>query len=78
MTFDNVPWVVTMKKNEHYFPTTEWTKDGSDPCGWKRTTYEDDGSLVDGEPTEGVVQAPLIAEDNVVVEMDDVTMPTAA
>jgi pro-apoptotic serine protease NMA111 len=22
MTFDNVPWVATMKKNEHYFPTS--------------------------------------------------------
>ncbi|KXJ92184.1 Pro-apoptotic serine protease NMA111 [Microdochium bolleyi] len=84
MTFDNVPWVVTMKKNEHYFPTTEWIKDGSDPCGWRRTTYEDDGSLVDGEPTEGVVQAPLIAEDTVVVEMgggggeEDSVMQTTA
>ena len=26
MTFDNVPWVITMKKNDHYFPTTEWIK----------------------------------------------------
>lgn len=57
MTFDNVPWVVTMKKNDHYFPTSEWTKvkDGSaeDASGWKRVTYEQ-GKVVNGEGQEGV------------------------
>ncbi|MCJ1380921.1 hypothetical protein MMC17_004030 [Xylographa soralifera] len=33
VTFDNVPWVATMKKNEHYFPTMEFVK-GED--GWER------------------------------------------
>ncbi|KAI1265602.1 Pro-apoptotic serine protease NMA111 [Xylariaceae sp. FL1019] len=70
MTFDNVPWVVTMKKNEHYFPTMEWIKDGSEPCGWKRITYESDGRAVEGEPTEGM--APAAAEDNGDVALDDV------
>ena len=33
VTFDNVPWVATMKKNEHYFPTMEFVKqDGA----WER------------------------------------------
>ncbi|KAI1174635.1 Pro-apoptotic serine protease NMA111 [Nemania sp. FL0916] len=62
MTFDNVPWVVTMKKNEHYFPTMEWIKDGSEPCGWKRITYESSGKAVEGEPTDGMV--PTAGDDN--------------
>ncbi|EME42327.1 hypothetical protein DOTSEDRAFT_133290 [Dothistroma septosporum NZE10] len=40
MTFDNVPWVATMKKNEHYFPTVEFVKDPSQREGWKRVMYE--------------------------------------
>ncbi|KAI9756437.1 MAG: histidinol-phosphate transaminase [Chaenotheca gracillima] len=47
VTFSNVPWVVTMKKNDHYFPTMEFIKDPSEPCGWKRQTYEN-GSLQKG------------------------------
>ncbi|OTA96114.1 hypothetical protein M434DRAFT_68149 [Hypoxylon sp. CO27-5] len=64
MTFDNQPWVVTMKKNEHYFPTVEWIKDGSEPCGWRRITYES-GQPVEGEPTDGIlpVQDGEDAED---------------
>lgn len=61
MTFDNVPWVVTMKKNEHYFPTTECIKDGSEPCGWKRITYESNGNAIEGEPTDGM--APTTGDD---------------
>ncbi|CAL3965501.1 unnamed protein product [Diplocarpon coronariae] len=53
MTFDNVPWVITMKKNDHYFPTMEWIKDASEPNGWKRATYEQ-GKVVDGEGKEGI------------------------
>ena len=60
VTFDSVPWVVTMKKNEHYFPTVEWSKDSSEECGWRRMTYED-GQAVRGEPSEGV---PPMVEDN--------------
>ncbi|KAI0520934.1 Pro-apoptotic serine protease NMA111 [Xylaria bambusicola] len=61
MTFDNVPWVVTMKKNEHYFPTMEWVKDGSEPCGWKRVTYQSSGKAIEGDPTDGMV--PTTGED---------------
>ncbi|KAI9811508.1 MAG: hypothetical protein M1832_000883 [Thelocarpon impressellum] len=43
VTFDNVPWVVTMKKNDHYFPTMEFIKDPKEPCGWTRQTYENGG-----------------------------------
>ena len=35
VTFDNVPWVATMKKNEHYFPTMEFVKRDGDG-GWER------------------------------------------
>jgi len=46
MTFDNVPWVATMKKNEHYFPTVEYVKDGNEVLGWKRVIHEcDDGGV---------------------------------
>jgi pro-apoptotic serine protease NMA111 len=54
MTFDNVPWVITMKKNDHYFPTMEWIKDPSESSGWRRVTYEQ-GKAVPGEGHEGVL-----------------------
>ncbi|RAL60336.1 hypothetical protein DID88_000112 [Monilinia fructigena] len=53
VTFDNVPWVITMKKNDHYFPTTEWIQDRSEKSGWKRITYEM-GHAVEGEGKEGI------------------------
>jgi pro-apoptotic serine protease NMA111 len=37
VTFDNVPWVATMKKNEHYFPTMEFIKEDSN---WVRRQVE--------------------------------------
>jgi S1-C subfamily serine protease len=40
MTFDNVPWVATMKKNEHYFPTIEYIKDAAAPLGWRKIIHE--------------------------------------
>jgi len=66
MTFDSVPWVVTMKKNEHYFPTVEWVKDASEPCGWRRTTFEG-GQAIDGEGQDGVMAVGGGDESN---EMD--------
>lgn len=42
MTFDNVPWIATMKKNEHYFPTIEYSKDSAEPLGWRKTIHECD------------------------------------
>ncbi|CAJ0549606.1 Ff.00g032190.m01.CDS01 [Fusarium sp. VM40] len=59
VTFDCVPWVITMKKNDHYFPTMEWIKDDKEACGWRRVTYED-GAVFKGEGPDGV--AP-VAED---------------
>lgn len=37
VTFDNVPWVATMKKNEHYFPTMEFVKEDGN---WVRRQVE--------------------------------------
>ncbi|KAF2493755.1 Pro-apoptotic serine protease NMA111 [Lophium mytilinum] len=46
ITFDNVPWVATMKKNEHYFPTMEYVKDTTDELGWKKIMHEcDEGGV---------------------------------
>ncbi|KAF2487379.1 Peptidase, trypsin-like protein [Neohortaea acidophila] len=59
MTFDNMPWVATMKKNEHYFPTVEFIKDPSVREGWRRITYE--GGEVkrgEGEVMAGAEAAP--------------------
>ncbi|KAH7328221.1 trypsin-like cysteine/serine peptidase domain-containing protein [Stachybotrys elegans] len=59
VTFDSVPWVITMKKNDHYFPTMEWIKDANEPCGWRRVSYE--GNMVfEGEAVDGV---PTVTED---------------
>ncbi|KAF2012108.1 trypsin-like serine protease [Aaosphaeria arxii CBS 175.79] len=60
MTFDNVPWVATMKKNEHYFPTIEYVKDSAEPLGWKKIMHEfdeggarDETAIVDVEMDAG-------------------------
>ena len=54
VTFDNVPWVVTMKKNDHYFPMSEYVKDPTRPAGWKTISYDSKGKkramVVDGAP----------------------------
>ncbi|KAM0350692.1 hypothetical protein ACHAPU_003184 [Fusarium lateritium] len=51
--FDGSPSVVTIKKDERYFPTVEWIRDVSHPEGWKRITYED-GKVVQGEGLYGI------------------------
>jgi pro-apoptotic serine protease NMA111 len=56
MTFDNVPWVATMKKNEHYFPTVEFLKDETEELGWRKVVHEKDRGgqeLLLGEVAEG-------------------------
>ena len=66
MTFDDVPWVITMKKNDHYFPTMEWVKDASEPSGWKRVTYEQ-GKMIEGEGHDGI---NVVAGDNFEMDAD--------
>ena len=46
-TFDNVPWVATMKKDEHYFPTVEYRKDPTEPNGWKVRSFGEEGGVQD-------------------------------
>ena len=62
-----MPWVITMKKNDHYFPTMEWIKDGQESCGWRRVTYEG-SEVIEGDATDGV---PLVAEE---AETEDAPM----
>jgi S1-C subfamily serine protease len=50
MTFDNVPWVATLKKNEHYFPTVAFERDTDAPEGWKRRVVKF------GEDEEGIME----------------------
>lgn len=55
MTFDNIPWVATMKKNEHYFPTMEYIKDDTEKIGWRRVVHEaDKGGAEDNIGVGGV------------------------
>lgn len=42
VTFDNVPWVATMKKNEHYFPTMEFVKEAGE---WVRRGFGEEGGI---------------------------------
>jgi pro-apoptotic serine protease NMA111 len=58
MTFDNVPWVATMKKCEHYFPTLEFVKDASLREGWRRVMGGEAELLPEGggEVEEGTVE----------------------
>lgn len=67
MTFDNVPWVATMKKNEHYFPTVEFVKDSSQREGWKRVMYEGGKKKVG----EGELMPEVLDEGGASVEVDD-------
>jgi hypothetical protein len=56
MTFDNVPWVATMKKNEHYFPTMEFLKDDSEALGWKKVVHEAEKGGSDELMGEGAIE----------------------
>ena len=39
ITFENVPWVAIIKKNEHYFPTIEFLKDSTEELGWRKVIH---------------------------------------
>ena len=74
LTFDNIPWVITMKKNEHYFPTVELVKDAANrECGWRKVVHEYDGAGA-GE-TDGIGggggEAVGVDGDGPVVPMDE-------
>ena len=50
MTFDNVPWVATLKASRHYFPTVEMVKDAGEELGWKVVTREADKDGEEEQP----------------------------
>ncbi|KAF2743930.1 Pro-apoptotic serine protease NMA111 [Sporormia fimetaria CBS 119925] len=53
VTFDQVPWVATIKKNEHYFPTIEYRKDVNEALSWRKVIHEfDEGGVTEGVPGE--------------------------
>ncbi|BFZ62081.1 hypothetical protein YB2330_003160 [Saitoella coloradoensis] len=61
MSFDNVPFVISLRKREHYFPTVELVKDESAECGWRAIKIGKDG-----EEEEGiVVHVDGLVEDSV-------------
>ncbi|KAL8999399.1 MAG: hypothetical protein Q9169_001713 [Polycauliona sp. 2 TL-2023] len=47
VTFDNVPWVATMKKCEHYFPTMEFVKEAGTGV-WRKHVFGTEGDGVGG------------------------------
>ncbi|EEH50253.2 Pro-apoptotic serine protease [Paracoccidioides brasiliensis Pb18] len=67
VTFDNVPWVITMKKNDHYFPMSEYVKDPSAPEGWRAVSHDKEprrsdmdnlnADAMDEEPDEAMSDA---------------------
>ncbi|KAL6715162.1 hypothetical protein ACLMJK_007426 [Lecanora helva] len=61
-TFDNVPWVATMKKDEHYFPTVEYVKDPTEPNGWKVRSFAEKGGVQDA--SGAVMDEGPAAEDD--------------
>ncbi|KAI9830820.1 MAG: hypothetical protein M1819_005345 [Sarea resinae] len=66
VTFDNIPWVITMKKNEHYFPTMDFIKDDKEACGWKRMTYENGASQGGvGSLTAEIMDEGMMAEEEI-------------
>lgn len=68
MTFDNIPWVATMKKNDHYFPTVEFVKDPAVREGWRRVTYAGGVTRV-GEGDLALME-PGLADQGVGLERD--------
>lgn len=57
MTFDNVPWVATLKKNEHYFPTVEMVKEPTEELGWKVVVREGEKGGEEDAPANVDVEA---------------------
>ncbi|KAF5689883.1 serine protease [Fusarium denticulatum] len=53
MNYTGTPSVVTIKKDERYWPTVEWLRDDTHVEGWKRVTYEN-GEVIQGEGLYGI------------------------
>jgi S1-C subfamily serine protease len=61
VTFDNVPWVATMKKNEHYFPTMEFIKEDGK---WTKRMVKSVGSEEDKTGVNGMVSGAMDEADD--------------
>ncbi|EGP86655.1 Peptidase, trypsin-like protein [Zymoseptoria tritici IPO323] len=72
MTFDNVPWVATLKRNEHYFPTVEFVKDEGEREGWRKVSVGLKGKKEGGDADLGSEVAMVTDEGNVEVDGDEV------
>ncbi|KAF8458516.1 trypsin-like cysteine/serine peptidase domain-containing protein [Kalaharituber pfeilii] len=58
ITFDNIPYILTMKKNEHYFPTIEYVREKDKPGEWRVRAYEGGKQVGDGDvPVEAMLEA---------------------
>jgi hypothetical protein len=69
MTFDNVPWVATMKKCEHYFPTVEFVKDASEATtGWRKIVHEAERGGADGITTVADAGVETVAAEDLAGE----------
>ncbi|KAF2671007.1 trypsin-like serine protease [Microthyrium microscopicum] len=68
MTFDNVPWVATMKKCEHYFPTIEFVKDSAERTGWRKVVHEAEKGGSDGLMTEGGISESAVDVESSVAQ----------
>lgn len=65
MTFDNVPWVATLKKCEHYFPTMEFIKDVNRDSHWRRITYEKGKPVGEGSLSVDMIDEQAASADDV-------------
>jgi pro-apoptotic serine protease NMA111 len=54
ISYEQIPFVVTIKKMERYFPTSEWKRDPEAPQGWRQWTHEG-GEVIEGEGLYGVL-----------------------
>jgi hypothetical protein len=68
MTFDNVPWVCTLKANFHYFPTVEMVKDPAEELGWKVVVREAEQGGENEPPSAAAIEVEAGAGS---VEMPD-------
>lgn len=76
VTFDDVPWVATMKKNEHYFPTMEFVrnkvegKSFGEDYEWVKSVIET--TDIDGHKINGVAGLPTEPMDESACDTGDV------
>ncbi|WBW72230.1 serine protease, involved in lipid metabolism [Schizosaccharomyces osmophilus] len=53
VTFDKVPVILTIKMNEHYFPTLDLVRDSDAEVGWRAVQY--DAGVEEDNPSMGLI-----------------------